>query len=60
MRASVVTVAEIFRDYYEPARDSAAIRRFLAAPLAVPATCVRSHRGNGSFGKRSERIKTDE
>ena len=32
-----VTVAEIFRDYYEPARDPAAIRRFLAAPLAVRA-----------------------
>jgi MOSC domain-containing protein YiiM len=29
-----VTVAEIFRDTYEPARDPAAIRRFLAAPLA--------------------------
>ena len=29
-----VTVAEVFRDYYEPARDPAAIRRFLAAPLA--------------------------
>jgi MOSC domain-containing protein YiiM len=32
-----VAVAEIFRDYYEPARDPAAIRRFLAAPLAVRA-----------------------
>ena len=32
-----VTVPEIFRDYYEPARDPAAIRRFLAAPLAVRA-----------------------
>jgi MOSC domain-containing protein YiiM len=32
-----VTVAEIFRDYYEPARDPATIRRFLAAPLAVRA-----------------------
>jgi MOSC domain-containing protein YiiM len=32
-----VTVAEIFRDYYEPARDPAAIRRFLAAPLALRA-----------------------
>jgi MOSC domain-containing protein YiiM len=29
-----VTVAEVFRDYYEPARDPATIRRFLAAPLA--------------------------
>ena len=29
-----VTVVEVFRDYYEPARDPAAIRRFLAAPLA--------------------------
>jgi MOSC domain-containing protein YiiM len=32
-----VTVAEIFRDYYDPDRDPAAIRRFLAAPLAVRA-----------------------
>jgi hypothetical protein len=32
-----VTVAEVFRDYYEPARDPATIRRFLAAPLAVRA-----------------------
>ena len=32
-----VTVVEVFRDYYEPARDPAAIRRFLAAPLAVRA-----------------------
>ena len=32
-----VNVAEIFRDYYEPARDPAAIRRFLAAPLAIRA-----------------------
>ena len=29
-----VTVVEVFRDYYEPARAPAAIRRFLAAPLA--------------------------
>ena len=33
----VVTLAEVFRDYYEPARDPAAIRRFLAAPLAARA-----------------------
>ena len=32
-----VTVVEVFRDYYEPARDPAALRRFLAAPLAVRA-----------------------
>jgi MOSC domain-containing protein YiiM len=32
-----VTIAEIFRDYYEPARDPAAIRRFLAAPIAIRA-----------------------
>jgi len=32
-----VTVVGVFRDYYEPARDPAAIRRFLAAPLAVRA-----------------------
>ena len=32
-----VTVTEVFRDYYEPARDPAAIRRFLAAPLAIRA-----------------------
>jgi MOSC domain-containing protein YiiM len=32
-----VTIAEVFRDTYEPARDPAAIRRFLAAPLAVRA-----------------------
>ena len=30
-----VTVAEIFRDTYEPARNPATIRRFLAAPLAI-------------------------
>jgi MOSC domain-containing protein YiiM len=33
----LVTVIEVFRDYYEPARDPAAIRRFLAAPLAIRA-----------------------
>jgi MOSC domain-containing protein YiiM len=32
-----VTIAEVFRDYYEPARDPAAIRRFLAAPIAIRA-----------------------
>jgi MOSC domain-containing protein YiiM len=32
-----VTISEVFRDYYEPARDPAAIRRFFAAPLAVRA-----------------------
>ena len=30
-----MTIVEVFRDYYEPDRDPAAIRRFLAAPLAV-------------------------
>ncbi len=32
-----VKVIEVFRDYYEPARDPAAIRRFLAAPIAIRA-----------------------
>jgi MOSC domain-containing protein YiiM len=32
-----VTIGEVFRDYYEPARDPDAIRRFLAVPLAVRA-----------------------
>ena len=32
-----VTVVEVFRDYYEPDRDPAAIRRFLAAPIAIRA-----------------------
>jgi len=32
-----VTVVEVFRDYYERDRDPTAIRRFLAAPLAVRA-----------------------
>ena len=32
-----VTIVEVFRDYYEPACDPAAIRRFLGAPLAVRA-----------------------
>ena len=32
-----VRVIEVFREYYEPASDPAALRRFLAAPLAVSA-----------------------
>lgn len=32
-----VTIAEVFRDYYEPERSLAAIYRFLAAPLALRA-----------------------
>lgn len=32
-----VTLIEIFRDYYEPDRSLATIRRFLAAPLAIRA-----------------------
>lgn len=32
-----VTVAEVFRDYYEPDLSPAAIRRFLAAPIAIRA-----------------------
>ncbi len=32
-----VTVAEVFRDYYEPDPSPAAIRRLLAAPLAIRA-----------------------
>ena len=36
-----VTVVEVFRDYYEPARDPAAIRRFLAAPLAARARAAK-------------------
>jgi len=32
-----VTVVEVFRDTYEPARDPAVIRRFLAAPIAIRA-----------------------
>lgn len=30
-----VTIAEVFRDHYEPDLDPAAIRRFLAVPLAA-------------------------
>ncbi|MCX6027897.1 MAG: MOSC domain-containing protein [Chloroflexi bacterium] len=30
-----VTIIEVFRDYYEPELTPAAIRRFLAAPLAI-------------------------
>jgi MOSC domain-containing protein YiiM len=32
-----ITIVEVFRDYYEPDRDPAAIRRFLAAPIAIRA-----------------------
>ncbi len=32
-----VTMAEVLRDYYEPDRDPTAIRRFLAAPIAIRA-----------------------
>jgi MOSC domain-containing protein YiiM len=32
-----VKVVEVFREYYEPASDPAALRRFLAAPLSVSA-----------------------
>jgi MOSC domain-containing protein YiiM len=32
-----VTIVEVFRDTYEPDRDPAAIRRFLAAPIAIRA-----------------------
>jgi MOSC domain-containing protein YiiM len=48
-----VTVAEIFRDYYEPARDPAAIRRFLVAPLAVRARLQKEQ-------ELRERLKSDE
>ncbi|HEX2981385.1 MAG TPA: MOSC domain-containing protein, partial [Anaerolineaceae bacterium] len=30
-----VTILEVFRDYYQPDRSEADIRRFLAAPLAI-------------------------
>jgi MOSC domain-containing protein YiiM len=36
-----VTVAEVFRDTYEPARDPVAIRRFLAAPLSESARAAK-------------------
>jgi MOSC domain-containing protein YiiM len=36
-----VTVAEVFRDYYEPARHPDAIRRFLAAPLSESARAAK-------------------
>ena len=32
-----VTIGEVFRDHYQPTLDPAAIRRFLAAPLAIRA-----------------------
>jgi MOSC domain-containing protein YiiM len=48
-----VTVAEVFRDYYEPARDPATIRRFLAAPLAVRARLQKEQ-------ELRERLKSNE
>ncbi len=54
-----VTVIEVFRDYYEPARALAAIRRFLAAPLAARARVAKERhlrqvlRGGGERGIRS-------
>ena len=49
----LVTVVEVFRDTYEPARDPAAIRRFLAAPLAVRARLRKEQ-------ELRERLKSDE
>lgn len=31
----IVSVLELFRDYYAPAHDGATVRRFLSAPIAV-------------------------
>lgn len=36
-----VTLVEVFRDYYEPDRSLATIRRFLSAPLAVRARAAK-------------------
>ena len=48
-----VTIVEVFRDYFEPASDPDAIRRFLAAPLAVRARLQKEQ-------ELRERLKSDE
>ena len=52
-----VTVAEIFRDYYEPARGPGGHPAFSCLGVCLRFSWLTLIR-NGSFGKRSERIKT--